>query len=288
MIEYRQHTSLDKAYLRRKLTEFMAEDCPDGDKTSLGTISKNAEVRAEIQAVEKLVFTGGPVVEVCFEDLASVQMHVQDGIKANPGQTISTISGNAIDILTHERVMLNLIQRMSGIATNVKRFSDLAKPHHVKILDTRKTTPGLREFEKYAITVGGGYNHRFSLSDGILIKDNHIQAAGGVKPAITQIKESQFGLPIECEVDTYDQIHEALEIGVDGFLLDNMTPEQTREAVRIIRNAPNGEDIFIESSGGMNFDSFQSYLDTGINAISIGSLTHSVKSSDIRLEFKPI
>ncbi len=266
----------------------MLEDCPDGDKTSLGTIPETKKVQAEIQAVEKLVFAGGPVVEVSFESIATVELKVKEGHTAEPGQVIGIITGNAIEILTHERVMLNLIQRMSGIATNVKRFAELANPHQIKILDTRKTTPGLREFEKYAVTVGGGYNHRFSLSDGVLIKDNHIQAAGGVKPAIAQIKENHFGLPIECEVDTHDQILEALGIGVDGFLLDNMTPDQTREAVDIIRNAPIGDDIFIESSGGMNFDSFQAYLDTGINAISIGSLTHSVKSSDIRLEFKPI
>ena len=288
MIEYRQHTTLDKNYIRAKLKEFMHEDCPGGDKTSLGSISQSGEICAEIQAVEELVFAGCLVVEVCFEDAAKVDMHIPDGEIARAGQVIGSISGNAIEILTRERVMLNLIQRMAGIATNVKRFSELADPFNVRILDTRKTTPGLRKFEKFAVTVGGGYNHRFSLSDGILIKDNHIQAAGSVKNVIKMIKSKNTDLPIECEVDTQDQIIEALEIGVDGFLLDNMTSEQTRDAVKLIRNDTKGKNIFIESSGGMNFQSFRAYLDTGIDAISIGALTHSVKSSDIRLEFKPI
>lgn len=288
MIEYTQHTTLDKNYVRKKLKEFMREDCPEGDKTSLGTIPQSGEIYAEIQAVEELVFTGGLVVEVCFEDAAKVGMHIQDGDIAHAGQVIGSVSGNAVEILTRERVMLNLIQRMSGIATNVKRFSVLADPFNVRILDTRKTTPGLREFEKYAVTVGGGYNHRYSLSDGVLIKDNHIKAAGNVKNAIKMIKSNNNDLLIECEVDTWQQIIEALEIGVDGLLLDNMTPEETRDAVKLIRNDKKGDKVFIESSGGMNFKSFQAYLDTGVNAISIGALTHSVKSSDIRLEFKPI
>ena len=154
-------------------------------------------------------------------------------------------------------------------------------------MDTRKSTPGLRQFEKYAVISGGGKNHRYSLSDGILIKDNHLEAAGGIKPAIQMIKNQNYGLPIELEVDYSDQIREALEIGVDGFLLDNMTPKKTKEAVELIRNSKEGETIFIEASGGMNYKKFQNYLNTGINAISIGGLTHSVKSSDIRLEFKP-
>lgn len=285
MIKYYQHKKLDKDYIRNKLNEFMAEDCPEKDKTSIATINNNHEVYAEIQAVENLVFAGAPVIEVCFEKLGRVNMHLMDGEIAKAGSVIGTIKGKPVDILSHERVMLNLIQRMSGIATNVKKFSDLANPFKIMILDTRKTTPGLRKFEKYAITIGGGFNHRFSLSDGILIKDNHIKAAGGLKNAILKIKKENFGLPLECEVDTIEQIHEALKFGVDGFLLDNMTPSQTQKAVELIRNNPKGKNIFIECSGGMNFDNFKSYLNTKINAISIGSLTHSVKCSDIRLEF---
>ena len=288
MISYKQHTDLSEEFIIRKLNEFLEEDIPEGDKTSIGTVPKDAEIIAEIQAVGNMVFSGGPIINAMFKNLAKVDKLIKDGAEVNAGDVIAKIRGNAIEILSRERVMLNLIQRMSGIATNVQKFTKLANPHNVWILDTRKTTPGLRQFEKYAVTCGGGRNHRFCLSDGILIKDNHLEAAGGVKPAIEMIKNKNFNLPIELEVDYLEQISEALEIGVDGFLLDNMTPEETIEAVEIIRNSLNGNDIFIEASGGMDYEKFQDYLETGINAISIGGLTHSVKSSDIRLEFKTI
>lgn len=288
MISYKQHTDLSEEFIIRKLNEFLEEDIPEGDKTSIGTVPKDAEIIAEIQAVENMVFSGGPIVSAMFKKIAQVEISIEDGAEVNARDVIAKIQGNAIEILSRERVMLNLIQRMSGIASNVQKFTKLANPHNVWILDTRKTTPGLRQFEKYAVTCGGGRNHRFCLSDGILIKDNHLEAAGGVKPAIEMIKNKNFNLPLELEVDYLEQISEALEIGVDGFLLDNMTPEETIEAVEIIRNSPNGKDIFIEASGGMDYEKFQDYLETGINAISIGGLTHSVKSSDIRLEFKTI
>jgi nicotinate-nucleotide pyrophosphorylase (carboxylating) len=288
LISYAQQTELSENYLLNKIKEFLVEDIPDGDKTSIGTVPQNAEIIAEIQAVEDLVFSGGPVINATFKGIASVKLFISEGDKVKSGEVIGTITGNAIKILSRERVMLNLIQRMSGIATNVKSFTEIADKHNVWILDTRKTTPGLRKFEKYAVICGGGKNHRFSLSDGILIKDNHIQSAGGVTPAIQMIKAEKFNLPIELEVDFIEQIKEALEIGVDGFLLDNMTPEEAINSVNFIREFKNGNDIFIESSGGMTFDTFKNYLKTGINAISIGGLTHSVKSSDIRLEFKSI
>ena len=161
----------------------------------------------------------------------------------------------------------------------------LAHNTNVKILDTRKTSPGLRLFEKYAVAVGGAYNHRLDLSDGILIKDNHIVSAGSVKKAIQSVKKTYPNLPLEIEVDTLKQIKEALIIGVDGFLLDNMNTETVKEAVEIIRNSKNGYKIFIEASGGIVKNNIKKYLDTGINAISIGAITHSVKSKDIRLEF---
>lgn len=288
MISYKQHTQLSEKFLIKKLDEFLIEDIPDGDKTSIGTVPKSAEIIAEIQAVDKLIFSGGPVITAMFKNRANIDIFAVEGSEINPGEVIGKITGNAIDILSRERVMLNLIQRMSGIATNVKSFTNLADPHNIWILDTRKTTPGLRKFEKYAVTCGGGRNHRYCLSDGILIKDNHLQAAGGVTPAIKMIKNQHFGLPIELEVDYLSQIEEAMQIGVHGFLLDNMTVKETNEAVKLIRSYQNGDDIFIEASGGMDYKKFQNYLPTGINAISIGALTHSVKSSDIRLEFKPI
>ena len=181
--------------------------------------------------------------------------------------------------------MLNLIQGLCGIATLTHKYVDLAKPFNVKILDTRKTTPGLRLFEKYAVSIGGAYNHRLNLSDGILIKDNHIILAGSVKDAVKVAQKNETDLSIELEVENINQIKEALNIGVDGFLLDNMTRNAVLHSISLIRNFENGEDIFIEASGGINFDNIHSYLDTGVNAISIGALTHRAISKDLHLEF---
>mgnify|MGYP001398308070 FL=1 len=181
--------------------------------------------------------------------------------------------------------MLNLIQRLCGIATTTRQYVELADPFNVKILDTRKTTPGLRLFEKYAVAIGGAYNHRLNLSDGILIKDNHIIAAGSVTKAIEYARNSSISLPLELEVDNLDQIQEALLIGVDGFLLDNMYIDKIRSAVSIIRESNNGYDIFIEASGGITLDNIYPYLGTGINAISVGALTHRATSKDICLDF---
>ena len=183
------------------------------------------------------------------------------------------------------RVMLNLIQRLCGIATQAKVYAELARPYGVKILDTRKTTPGLRLLEKYALTCGGCYNHRLNLSEGVLIKDNHLKAAGSVKIAVENIRKIDISLPIEIEVDTQAQIKEGLSVGVDGFLLDNMHPEQIRKSLDIIRYFPGGESIFVEVSGGITLENIHAYLNTGVNAISVGALTHQIKSRDIRLTF---
>ena len=179
--------------------------------------------------------------------------------------------------------MLNILQRLCGIATHTKQYVDLASPFNVKILDTRKTTPGMRLFEKYAVKCGGGYNHRFDLSSGVLIKDNHIQSAGSITQALKKIDKKYW---IELEVDTLEQIYEGLENEVNGFLLDNMNPKKVKEAVAIIRSDKSGNEIFIEASGGINLTNIKPYLNTGIDAISIGALTHQVQSSDIKLEFK--
>tara|TARA_B100000401_G_scaffold62501_1_gene36912 strand:- start:843 stop:1382 length:540 start_codon:yes stop_codon:yes gene_type:complete len=179
--------------------------------------------------------------------------------------------------------MLNIIQRLSGIATHTKKYVDLANPFNVKILDTRKTTPGMRMFEKYAVKCGGGYNHRFSLSDGILIKDNHIESAGSIENVLENIDKQYW---IELEVDTIDQIKQALSYNINGFLLDNMHREKIIECVQVIRSHPMGDNIFIEASGGINLMNITPYLDTGIDGISIGALTHQINSCDIKLEFK--
>jgi nicotinate-nucleotide pyrophosphorylase (carboxylating) len=285
LIEYKQFKKLDAEYVLGRIKFFLEEDIPDGDKTTLGTVPHNNKVTAEIQSVESLVFSGSEVIPHCFDAAAGINLHVKDGDELMPGAVIGQITGKAASILSRERVMLNLIQRLCGIATQSKVYAELAKPYGVKVLDTRKTTPGLRLLEKYAVTCGGGYNHRLNLSEGVLIKDNHLKAAGSVKIAVENIRKINISLPIELEVDTKAQIKEGLAVGVDGFLLDNMHPEKIRESLDIIRCFPGGESIFVEASGGITLENIHGYLNTGVNAISVGALTHQIKSRDIRLEF---
>ena len=285
MIEYPQHKKLSDEYIIGKITYFLAEDIPNGDITTESTTSDNSEITAEIHAVEKLIFAGSEIIPHCFGEKCQVKINHKNGALLSNGDVIGVVTGSAREILSRERVMLNLIQRLCGIATLSHEYAEIANPFNVKILDTRKTTPGLRLFEKYAVAIGGAFNHRLNLSHGILIKDNHIIAAGSVTNAIESARKKGIHLPLELEVDNFDQIHEALKIRVDGFLLDNMKPETIRSAVSIIRASQNGEDVFIEASGGITLENILPYLDTGINAISIGALTHQAISKNIRLDF---
>ena len=285
MIEYPQHKKLSDEYIIGKIADFLVEDIPNGDITTESTTPDNSEITAEIHAVEKLVFAGSEIISHCFGQNCQVTINHKNGAMLSKGDVIGVVTGSTREILARERIMLNLIQRLCGIATLSHEYAEIAKPSNVKILDTRKTTPGLRLFEKYAVAIGGAFNHRLNLSDGILIKDNHIVAAGSVTNAIISARKKGIHLPLELEVDNFDQIHEALKTGVDGFLLDNMKPETIRSAVSIIRASQNGEDVFIEASGGITLENIHPYLDTGINAISIGALTHQAVSKNIRLDF---
>lgn len=295
MIEYPIYNKLPKEYIQKKLKEFFDEDIPNLDITTTLTISKDEKSKAVLEAEDELVFAGVEIIKAIFgndndnDDEFELEIHVNDGDKLKFGDKIATIIGSSQKILEKERVLLNLIQRLSGIATLTNQYVEIAKPHNVKILDTRKTIPGLRLFDKYAVAIGGGHNHRLDLSSGILIKDNHIKAAGGIKNAIDKIRNSELWrknpLKIELEVDTLEQITEGLEAKADGYLLDNMNRETTFEAVKMIRSYENGNNIFIESSGGINLTNLHNYVDTGINAISIGALTHSAKGANIHLEF---
>jgi len=258
---------------------------PNGDVTTNSIILETTQVTAEVCALEELIFAGAEIVPHCFGPSCYVHMLKSNGEVVKPGEILGEIQGPAQIILSCERVMLNLIQRLCGIASASRKYVQLAHAYNVKVLDTRKTTPGLRLFEKYAIAVGGAYNHRLNLSEGILIKDNHIRAAGSISNALKIVKEAHLHFPLELEVDNLDQIQEALIMGVGGFLLDNMSPSTIKEAVALIRNSKNGEDIFIEASGGITDENIIAYLDTGINAISIGAMTHSSTNKDIRLEF---
>lgn len=284
MIEYPQIVSLPIHYIQNKIREFLQEDAPDGDKTSLAIFKANEKTSAIIQSQEDMVVSGLNFLNYFFDERTKIETYFKDGDFVPSNRQMAKISGYSIEILNRERVILNLIQRLSGIATLTSKFVEIARPYNVKILDTRKTTPGLRLFEKYAVRCGGGFNHRLDLSSGILIKDNHISAAGSISKAIKKAFENCYPMKIEVEVDNLQQILEALETGVDGFLLDNMNPDTIIKAVKMIRAYPGGNDIFIEASGGINLNNLQSYVDTGINAISSGSLTHSAKSSNIHME----
>ena len=284
-MEYTQHKQLSNEYIVAKIADFLAEDMPDGDKTTKDTIPEGVTISAEIQSGEELVFAGEKIIPHCFGENCQTTLNHNDGDYLLNGDVIGVVTGPAREILSRERVMLNLIQRLCGIATLTLEYAEIANPFNVKILDTRKTTPGLRLFEKYAVAVGGGYNHRLNLSDGILIKDNHIIAAGSVTKAIESVRKAGAGLPLEIEVDNINQIRKALEANVDGFLLDNMNPQTIKESVSLIRASENGNDIFIEASGGITLKNIHPFLETGIDAISIGALTHQAVSKDICLNF---
>ncbi len=285
MLEYEQINRIPPYLVNYKVAEFLLEDIPLGDLTTEATVDKNEIATAELRAQENMIFVGEFLFYYFFDDKFQVDSLIKDGEGAKNRDVIASIPGPAYLILMRERVLLNIIQRLSGIATMAHKFALLAKPFGVKILDTRKTSPGLRMFERFAVKMGGGSNHRLDLSSGILIKDNHIKAAGGIKNAIEKCRNKFPEITPEIEVENLEQIEEALEANAEAFLLDNMTPELMKQAVYLIRAKPNGKNIFIEASGGMTFDNIQDYLATGINAVSIGALTHSFKSAEIHLEF---
>lgn len=285
MIEYTQYRKLPKEYIKKKISEFLKEDIPEFDKTTAGTIPAKAVSTALIIPEEDIVFAGADVIKYFFGKGFKCKISSKDGDFVKKGNTVVSIKGNSGNILSHERVLLNLLQRLCGIATLTREYVRIASPFNVRILDTRKTIPGLRLFDKYAVTVGGGWNHRLDLSSGILIKDNHIQAAGGISNAVSMIKKKKYNLPIELEVENLEQIKEGMKAGVEGFLLDNMPSAKIKKCVSFIRSMPDGKNIFIESSGGITLKTLPDYVKTGIDAISVGALTHSAKAANIHMEF---
>lgn len=284
-MKYPLQIRIPEYYIKKKIDEFLLEDAPQGDVTTSGIFDESKTIVAKIQAQEDIVFAGEQLIENFFDDTFEVKILCSDGQEVNNNEIIAEIKGKADKILIRERVLLNLLQRLCGIATETRRYVNIAKPFNVKILDTRKTTPGLRFFEKYAVAVAGGFNHRLNLSSGILIKDNHIKAAGSITRAVDKIRGKNYALPIEVEVENIEQIKEALECNADGLLLDNMSPIETHRSVEQIRQLTQGREVFIEASGGINLQTLPGYVETGIDAVSIGALTHSVKGSDIHMEF---
>jgi nicotinate-nucleotide pyrophosphorylase (carboxylating) len=237
-----------------------------------------------------LVLAGLEVAQAVFRNAdprISLQTTVKDGEWLEPGTVFAELHVPAQALLTAERVALNLLQRLSGVATLTRRYVEAIQHTPARVIDTRKTTPGLRLLEKYAVRVGGGYNHRFGLADGVLIKDNHIAMVGSIGKAIELVRKQVSHLQkIEVEVDRLEQIPEALKAGAEAILLDNMTPEETREAVQMVREAPGGERVLLETSGGVTLETVRAYAEAGVDLISSGALTHSAPAVDISLDLQ--
>lgn len=265
------------------LTLAFAEDVGDGDHTTLSTIPADAMGKQRLIVKEPGIIAGVEMAKKVFNKFdpeLKMTIFINDGAEVKPGDIAFEVEGKVRSLLQTERVMLNIMQRMSGIATITAKYQKLLDGLKTKVLDTRKTTPGLRMLEKEAVRIGGGCNHRIGLFDMILIKDNHVDFAGGLKEAVESAKkyckETGRNLKIELEVRNEDEIKQALEVGVDRIMLDNFTPERTREAVKMINGA-----VEIESSGGITIDTLRAYGECGVDFISVGALTHSVKGLDM-------
>ena len=261
-----------------------AEDIGDGDHTTLCCIPEEARGKSRMIIKEEGILAGVKIAEEVFNRFDStlkVEILINDGTKVKPGDVAMVVEGSVRSLLQTERLMLNIVQRMSGIATITHKYMELLKGTKAKVLDTRKTTPGMRILEKMAVKIGGGENHRIGLFDMILLKDNHVDFAGGISNAIERCHEyleaKSKDLKIEIEVRSIDELNQVLEHGgVNRIMLDNFSVEDTRMAVDLI-----GGKYEIESSGGITLDTIRSYAECGVDYISVGALTHSVKSLDI-------
>ncbi|MCU6770017.1 carboxylating nicotinate-nucleotide diphosphorylase [Barnesiella propionica] len=261
-----------------------AEDIGDGDHTTLCCIPSDEMGKSKLLVKEPGVLAGVEVAKKIFRDFdpeLKMTVYIQDGTEVMPGDVAFVVEGRVQSLLQTERLMLNVMQRMSGIATVTRKYVKLLDGLHTRVLDTRKTTPGLRMLEKEAVKIGGGVNHRIGLFDMILLKDNHVDFVGGIEQAITRarqyLKERGKDLKIEIEVRNLDELKEVMRVGgVDRIMLDNFTPELTREAVKLIDGK-----YETESSGGITIDTLRMYAECGVDFISVGALTHSVKGLDM-------
>ncbi|HLX31474.1 MAG TPA: carboxylating nicotinate-nucleotide diphosphorylase [Gaiellaceae bacterium] len=267
----------------RVVAAALAEDVGPGDATTVALVPEAARCRAELLLEEPGVVCGLPLVAAVFGALdpsVSVAAKLADGaLVSEIPAVVAVIEGPARAILTGERVALNLFGRLCGVASLTRSFVDLTEGTPTEILDTRKTTPGLRALEKYAVRCGGGTNHRSGLYDGVLIKENHIRVAGGIQQALAALNGGAAGLPVEIEAETLAQVREAVEAGAPRILLDNMSPEQVREAVT--EAAGRAE---LEASGGISLATVRAYAETGVDFVSVGALTHSARSLHVSLE----
>ncbi|MDL4841648.1 carboxylating nicotinate-nucleotide diphosphorylase [Aquibacillus rhizosphaerae] len=274
---------MNKIKLKNKLQAFLLEDIGDQDMTSEMIFPENQFGEGTFTAKSEGILSGVEVIVETYrllnsETVISLQKH--DGDRLEKGDVIAVVRGNVRDLLSGERVILNLIQRMSGIATLTNEAVQRLNSNHTKVCDTRKTTPGLRMFEKYAVTCGGGYNHRFGLYDAVMIKDNHIAFCGSITEAVKKVR-NQLGhmAKIEVETENGEQVAEAVNAGADVIMLDNQLPEQVRELVKLIP-----ENITSEASGNINLKNIAEYGSSNVDYISLGLLTHSVTALDISLD----
>jgi nicotinate-nucleotide pyrophosphorylase (carboxylating) len=264
----------------------LAEDVGSGDVTTDAIVPADLRGSADVVVREAGVICGLDQAFAVLLELdpeARMERLAEDGgLVSNPPQVVARMHASVRALLTGERTALNLLQRMSGIATTTRRYADLVAGTGVQLLDTRKTAPGLRALDKHAVACGGGTNHRAGLHDAVLIKDNHVAVAGGVPAAIERVRLRHPGRPVEVEVDTMAELQQALEAGADVILLDNMPPGQLRRAV-----ATTAGRARLEASGGITIDTIREVAETGVDAISVGALTHSVRALDIALEVPP-
>jgi nicotinate-nucleotide pyrophosphorylase (carboxylating) len=278
---------LDKEIIHRFIVDALNEDVGDGDHTSLATIEAGTRGKAKLLVKDTGILAGVELAKEIFNVVDTglkLDVFINDGAEVKPKDIAFEVEGDARSILKAERLVLNCMQRMSGIATQTNEIADLLVGTNTKVLDTRKTTPGLRYIEKWAVRIGGGVNHRFGLYDMILIKDNHVDYSGGIRRAIENannyLKETNKKLAIEIEVRNLDELEEVLQTGnVNRILLDNFNFENLRQAVNRI------DGLYItEASGGITIDTIRDYADCGVDYVSVGALTHSVKSLDLSLK----
>ncbi len=275
--------------MHRAVRAALAEDIGSGDVTTLATVPRSAAARATLNAREPLTIAGLCFAEAAFRQLSSavrIKRRARDGQRAKVGQVLLEVSGPARALLSAERVALNFVQRLSGVASLTAQFVNAVKGTRAQILDTRKTTPGWRDFEKYAVACGGGRNHRIGLYDLVLIKDNHLAALRNAKPnpiaaAVNRARKRYPKLKIEVEADTLEQVAQAVAAGADIILLDNMTRAQLRQAVKLVAGRAK-----TEASGGVNLKTVRAIAQTGVDFISVGGLTHSAPAVDIGLDFE--
>ena len=264
----------------------IAEDIGDGDHSSLGAIVSNEKGKARLLVKDAGVLCGIHLAKHIFHRLDSTlvfEPYLEEGSQVKVGDIAFSVSGSIHSILQAERLVLNFMQRMSGISTLTKRLVDIIEGTGAQLLDTRKTTPGMRVFEKYAVSIGGGVNHRMGLFDMVMLKDNHNDYAGGITAAVNQtkayLKNEDKSLKIEVETRNLEEVKEAIAVGVNRIMFDNFTPEEMKKAVSLV-----GNQCETEASGGITENTIRSYAETGVNFISVGALTHSVKSLDLSLK----